>query len=83
MAPDAVSVSVLDNFRLSVEFENGETRIFDAAPLLNRKCYQKLRNKAFFGLATVIFGVVSWPGNLDIDPDWLYQDSTPCEELHA
>lgn len=77
MSPEAVSVSVLDSYRLSVRFENGEARVFDAAPLLSRKCYQKLRNRAFFSLAKVQYGVVTWPGNIDINPDWLYQDSLP------
>ena len=75
MSPDAVSVSVLDDYTLSVCFDNGETRLFDAAPLLDRKCYANLRNKAFFGLASIQYGCVTWPGNIDIDPDWLYQDS--------
>ena len=77
MSPDAVSVSVLEDYRLSVRFDNGETRLFDAAPLLTRKCYAQLENKAFFGLVTVQYGCVMWPGNIDIDPDWLYEDSVP------
>lgn len=60
---------------LSVRFDNGETRLFDAAPLLTRKCYASLKDRAFFGLASVQYGCVTWPGNIDIDPDWLYQDS--------
>ena len=81
MPPDAVAVSVLDNYCLSVRFENGETRLFDAAPLLKRKCYEPLKSKAFFELADIRYGCVSWPGNIDIDPDWLYQDSIP-QGLH-
>ena len=75
MSPDAVAVSVLDNYMLSVRFDNGETRLFDAAPLLARKCYASLKNKAFFRLANIQYGCVTWPGNIDIDPDWLYEDS--------
>lgn len=77
MPPDAVSVSVLEPYRLLVGFDNGETRLFDASPLLERKCYQRLRSKAFFAKASIQYGCVTWPENIDIDPDWLYQDSKP------
>lgn len=75
LAPDAVTVSVLPEYRLQVDFSNGETRIFDATPLLERKCYSALRSVELFNLAKVEYGCVTWPGNLDIDPDWLYEDS--------
>ena len=81
MSPDAVSVSVLDNYMLCVRFDNGETRMFDATPLLERKCYINLKNKAFFALASVQYGCVTWPGNIDIDPDWLYEDSREVAQL--
>lgn len=75
MAPDAVAVSVVSPYQLRVRFDNGETRLFDATPLLERKCYAKLRNQAFFNLAGIQYGCVTWPDNIDIDPDWLYNDS--------
>ena len=75
LPPDAVSVSVADNNTLLVSFSNGETRLFDIKPLLTRKCYAQLNNKAFLAQAFVENGCVTWPGNIDIDPDWLYDDS--------
>ena len=75
LAPDAVSVSILPEYHLQVCFSNGETRIFDATPLLSRKCYAALRSIDLFKMAMVEYGCVTWPGNLDIDPDWLYEDS--------
>ena len=77
MAPDATKVTVLDNYRLQITFKNGEERIFDVAPLLSRKCYSALSSKALFSLASIEYGCVTWPGNIDIDPDWIYEDSVP------
>ena len=77
LAPDALSVTALPDYRLRVTFSNGEVRVFDVSPLLSRKCYAPLKNEALFHKAGVAYGCVTWPGNLDIDPDWLYEDSVP------
>ena len=79
ISPDAVSVSVAEDDKILVSFSNGEVRLFDLKPLLTRKCYAKLNNKAFLAQAFIQFGCVTWPDDIDIDPDWLYEDSVPVE----
>ena len=75
LPPDAVTVTALPGYRLRIEFSNGEIRIFDVSPLLERKCYTALKKVELFNRARIEYGCVSWPGNIDIDPDWLYEDS--------
>ena len=75
LAPDAVAVTVMPEYCLRVTFSNGEERSFDVAPLLERKCYAALRNIELFNRARVEYGCITWPGNIDIDPEWLYEDS--------
>ncbi len=75
MAPDALTVAVIGDYLLRVTFENGEIRDFDAKPLLARKCYASLQNRALFQTAYIRYGVVTWADESDIDPDWLYEDS--------
>ena len=79
LAPDAVSVTALENFILRVRFLNGELRDFDAGQLLKRKCYAGLCNEAVFRTARVESGVVTWADGSDLDPDWLYEDSVPAK----
>ncbi len=79
MAPDVVSVTIAGEYLLHVRFETGEERRFDVAPLLERKCYSALRNKALFATVAPLYGVVTWADGTDIDPDWLYEDSTPIQ----
>ncbi|MBR5345403.1 MAG: DUF2442 domain-containing protein [Clostridia bacterium] len=81
LPPDAVSVTVIDNHTLHIIFSNGEQRLFDIKPLLTRKCYAQLNNKAFLAQAFVENGCVTWPGGIDIDPDWLYDDSVSVQAL--
>lgn len=77
LSPDAVSVTPMARRMLRVRFANGELRDFDMAPLMTRKCYHALQSDTLFYAARVAYGVVQWPNGLDIDPEWLYEDSVP------
>lgn len=74
---DVVSVKARDDFTLELVFENGETRIFDMKPYLDRKPFVKLRNPPLFFKASVKYGTVVWPGNIDIAPETLWFRSEP------
>ena len=79
LSPDAASVAVLSDRVLRVRFVNGELRDFDMKPLLSRKCYQPLNNDLLFQTASVAHGTIQWANVLDLDPEWLYEDSIPAE----
>lgn len=74
---DVVAVEARPDHTLILEFENGERRLFDMAPFLTRKPFQVLAAGPVFLRACVAFGTVVWPGNLDIDPETLYDRSQP------
>ena len=79
LSPDATSVSILQDYVLRVCFVNGELRDFDMKPLLCRKCYQPLNNDLLFQTASIAYGTVQWANGLDLDPEWLYEDSVPVK----
>ncbi len=64
-------VRVLDGFQLELQFDNGETRIFDARPYLDRGAFRKLNDPVLFAQAFVAFDTVCWPGHLDVAPETL------------
>ena len=70
-----VSVKYLNDYKLFITFDNGEAKIYDVKPLLKYKVYEKLKNKGYFSLAKINYGTVVWPGNIDIAPELLYEDS--------
>jgi len=72
---DICRVETLPDFRLLLEFENGECRIFDAKPLLALKPFDRLKDPRLFSRASVDYGTVVWPGNIDIAPETLYLES--------
>ena len=74
-APRALKVSVLEGYRLEVEFADHQVRIFDVSPLLEFPVYQPLKSRAYFEKAFVSNGIVQWPNEEDISPDTLYLES--------
>ncbi len=72
-----IAVKALDNFHLQLEFNTGETRVFDARPYLEKGIFQRLKDPRLFQQAFVGFDTVCWPGNLDIAPETLYDKSSP------
>lgn len=72
---DVTRVTVQPGFSLSLVFENGEHRSFDMTSYMDQKPWARLKmNNAFQG-AFVENGTVAWPGNIDIDPETLYERS--------
>jgi len=77
MNPYVKYVRLLDDYQLEVIFENGERRLFDVKPYLQRGVFVRLQNRAVFQTARVVAGSVEWPGELDLSYDTLYLESRP------
>ncbi len=71
------SVEVVANFGLVLTFNNGERRHFDMHPYLHYPVFHRLKNQGYFSLARVDYGTVTWPGEIDIAPETLYEESIP------
>jgi hypothetical protein len=79
MLLDVIHVTVKPGFVLLLEFENGEHRRFNMAAYIDQKPWVRLKlGNTFFG-AFVENGTVVWPGNIDIDPETLYDCSIPIK----
>ena len=75
MLLDVTQVTVKPDFILVLKFANGEQRRFDMAAYIEQKPWVRLKSgNTFFG-AFVENGTVVWPGNIDIDPETLYEYS--------
>ena len=77
MLIDVISVQVCPDFQLDLEFQNGERRRFDMRPLLSIKPWNRIAMPALFNHARVDYGTVVWPGEIDVAPETLYDDSEP------
>lgn len=74
---DVVRVEARPDYTLRLEFENGERRVFDMNPLMDKKPFVRLKGSPLFMKAFVDYGTVVWPGNIDIAPETLYDMSNP------
>ena len=69
-----VSVEPKENFNLLVTFDTGETKLFDFTHLLDSPMYKPLKNKSFFDTVKIENGVTVWNENIDIAPEYLYDN---------
>lgn len=72
-------VQPAESFHLVLEFNSGEYRIVDIRPFIKGPVFEPLKNADFFNQVKVDqdSGTIIWPGEIDLDPDVLYQNSQP------
>lgn len=67
-------VRPLEDYKLWIRFNNGETKVFDFAPELNAPAFSPLRDRAVFNAVYIDYGVPVWnDGDIDIAPEYLYE----------
>jgi hypothetical protein len=71
------SVKALSEYKLLVEFETGEKKIYDFSLKLDRPAFRKLKNPALFSKAYVEPGGVVWNDEIDIAAEELYTNGVP------
>ncbi|WP_153110564.1 DUF2442 domain-containing protein [Propionivibrio limicola] len=76
---DVVKVNAKPGYLLELEFENGERRLFDMSPIIDKKPFGRLKENNTFFAARIDYGTVVWPENIDIDPETLYDRSIPLD----
>jgi hypothetical protein len=73
------TVRVVDHGVLDVQFVDGVRGEVDLRARLQRpdivgSAWEPLRDRDFFARAAVSLGVVSWPGEIDLAPDAMYDE---------
>ncbi|MBM3405249.1 MAG: DUF2442 domain-containing protein [Bacteroidetes bacterium] len=76
MNPRVAKVSPLENYQLLLTFTNGEERVFDMNPYLEKGMFRELKNQSIFRSVKVFLGSIQWINGLDLCPDTLYLNST-------
>lgn len=73
--PDAVNVTPLDGCILRTEFADGSLKDCDLSELGG--VFDRLHDRELFRKAHVESGAVIWDEELDIAPEYLYDNGTP------
>jgi len=72
MNPYIKKVQTLDNHCLKLWFENGEQKIFDLKPYLNKGVFSQLKSLSLFASVRVVAGSIEWSNGIDLSYDTLY-----------
>lgn len=75
LRPTAKKVDTLPDFRILLEFDNGEVKIFDVKPYIRGKWYGELGDDVYFRSVMVNGYSVEWANGQDPCPDELYYNS--------
>ena len=70
-------VQARSDYTLLLTFADGEKRIYDARPLLEKAIFSDLKAPGFFLRARVDGDTVIWNDEIDIAPEHLYEHSIP------
>jgi hypothetical protein len=52
-------------------------------PLLSMGRFSELKDAAEFNSVFVSFDTIQWANGLDLDPEYLYRESTPCHMVDS
>ena len=63
----------LGDYRLSLVFNNGETRIVDLSDKLNGKVFEPLKDKEYFQTFTIKYNTIEWSNGADFAPEYLFE----------
>jgi hypothetical protein len=77
MNPTVTRVEALANYKLKLVFANGDARVFDVSPYLDKGIFQRLKDEQYFRKVRVAFGSVAWPDEQDFSKDTLYLPGEP------
>jgi hypothetical protein len=75
MNPRVKEVTPNPDYTIDLIFENGEKRVFDVKPYLEKGIFQELKALKIFNSVKPVLGTVQWQGGQDFCPDTLYLES--------
>lgn len=78
MNPRVIKVIPQKDFHIKLRFDNGEDKLFDVRPYLNKGIFKELQEFSQFNSVKVVDGTIQWQNEADFCPDMLYLDSVAC-----
>lgn len=74
MNPRVKEVNPNPDYTLTLIFTNGEVKVFDVKPYLDKGIFRELQNRQLFYSVKPFLGTVQWLHGRDFCPDTLYMD---------
>ncbi len=77
MNPRVKKVIPNTDYSITLTFQNGEVKVFDVNPYLDKGIFQELREMRLFNSVRPFLGSIQWQNGQDFCPDMLYMDGQP------
>lgn len=77
---DVKEVEPREGYLLALTFADGERKLFDMKPHLDRGIFRALRDVNMFRTVRICFGSVAWANGADFDPEALYDLGLPLAD---
>ena len=74
MNPRIKKVKPNPDYTITLTFENGEIKIFDVKPYLDKGIFKELKEMSLFNSVKPFLGSIQWKNGQDFCPDTLYID---------
>ena len=79
MNPRVKEVKPNRDYTLTLTFTNGEMRVFDVKPYLDKGIFRELKEPNLFNTVKPFLGSIQWKNGQDFCPDMLYLESKAME----
>lgn len=73
--PRVEAVKPNDDYTVTLKFTNGELKVFDVKPYLDKGFFRELKAQAYFHSVRAALGTIQWQNGQDFCPDTLYKQS--------
>jgi hypothetical protein len=83
MNPRVREVKPNRDYTLTITFTNGEIRIFDVKPYLDKGIFRELKELSLFNTVRPFLGSIQWKHGQDFCPDMLYLESKALGLINA
>jgi hypothetical protein len=80
MNPRVKSVTPNTDYTVTLTFTNGEIKVFDVKPYLDKGIFKELKDQRVFNSVRPVMGTIQWQNGQDFCPDTLYLDSISLEQ---
>ena len=79
LQPRIIGLEPLDSYKLKLQYDTGEIKLFDVSPYISGEWFGLLRDKDYFKSVRIIPGGtgIEWREGQDIAPHELYEDGVP------
>jgi len=65
MTPNITDVKAQDNYEILLSFENGEKKVFDMKPYIDKGFFKQLQDKTYFKKVKPYFDSIQWANGHD------------------